>query len=552
MPRCIPVGVARQHHVVPIGRKFGAPVVAIADPTDVVAMDNLRAIIGREFVAVVATDEQIEACLERIYGEGPNVGAKRTAASGGSNPPAPVVSTSASTQSATTVDKSATTVDRGVDAARRGPRQRERISQVRSGGFASARPAHAHSARLVGRPAADSARLLGRPRRQLRQPRSRPARPHRRTHKAAPAPGPAGAPGTPDRPADVLAAALEAMDTTLAKSPASGSPLGDPAKSGVDDLLETSALLSLGDDTVAVPSTIEPPGETVEDVVAAADLVDEVVGEFESSGEVVVAAEEVPEGLAGFPPLARVLVEGERVSLAAMESVLDEREKSGQAIARILTVRGLVTEADLMWGMAQEMGLEFVDLELQSIDFAAAYHLPEATARHHNVLVIGNRDGVPVVAASNPTDVFAMDDLRTIIGRNFITVVATRSQINTYIDRAYHQGGDASEVATVGGLRTSRTWRRRGPGQPPGGGGRRPHRPLREPPRPPGPQRAGLGHPRRAHRREPPHPVPDRRGAARHLDRPPGDRVGRDHPPQGHGRHEHRRAPPAPGRSASR
>ena len=102
-----------------------------------------------------------------------------------------------------------------------------------------------------------------------------------------------------------------------------------------------------------------------------------------------------------------------------------------------------------MWGMAQEMGLEFVDLEIQSVDFAAAYHLPEATARHHNVLVIALRDGVPVVAASNPTDVFAMDDLRTIIGRNFVTVVATRSQISTYIDKAYHQGGDASEVATA-------------------------------------------------------------------------------------------------------
>jgi type IV pilus assembly protein PilB len=130
-----------------------------------------------------------------------------------------------------------------------------------------------------------------------------------------------------------------------------------------------------------------------------------------------------------------------------MEEVLEERDRTGQAIARILTLRGLVNEADLMWGMAEEMGLEFVDLEVESIDFAAAYHLPEATARHHNVLVIAVRDGLPVVAASNPTDVFAMDDLRTIIGRNFITVVATRSQINTYIDRAYHQGGDATEVA---------------------------------------------------------------------------------------------------------
>jgi type IV pilus assembly protein PilB len=236
-----------------------------------------------------------------------------------------------------------------------------------------------------------------------------------------------------ERPEDVLAAALEAIDTSLGRA----DDIGD---AGAD----TSSLE--GNE----PSDPAAPVSAVDqaDVVMAADLVDEVVGEFEHSTEMVEAAD-VPAGLAGFPPLARVLVEGERVALEEMEDVLAERERTGQAIARILTLRGLVTEADLMWGMAQEMGLEFVDLDVQSIDFAAAYHLPEATARHHNVLVMALRDGVPVVAASNPTDVFAMDDLRTIIGRNFVTVVATRSQISTFIDKAYHQGGDASEVATA-------------------------------------------------------------------------------------------------------
>src|SRR5580698_1562833 len=65
--RLLPEAVARRHHVVPIGRKFGAPVVAIPDPTDVVALDTLRATMGREFVAVVAPDDQIEACLDRVY-----------------------------------------------------------------------------------------------------------------------------------------------------------------------------------------------------------------------------------------------------------------------------------------------------------------------------------------------------------------------------------------------------------------------------------------------------------------------------------------------------
>ena len=105
-----------------------------------------------------------------------------------------------------------------------------------------------------------------------------------------------------------------------------------------------------------------------------------------------------------------------------------------------------------MWGMAEEMGLEFVDLDIVGVDFAEAGTIPEATARHHNVIVIANDDGTPVVAASNPTDVFAMDDLRTIMGRSFIVVVATRSQISSYIGRAFNSGGDAADMAMEASL----------------------------------------------------------------------------------------------------
>jgi len=345
--RLLPVAVARRHHVVPIGRKFGAPVVAISDPNDVMALDTLRATMGREFVAVVAPDDQIEACLDRVY---------RT--------DAPMTTAGAAVESPT---ENGTSSVPGVEA--KSP-------------SAEVAPAASQDA-----------------------------------EESVPWEAPIVAVTPPDAPppfvypsSDELAASdLRASDLTTSSG-------------------DNGAGKDLAPD--AVPVAAVPAGERY---VAPSEGVDKEA--------------KVSDELAHFPPLARVLVEGGRVELSTMFDVLSERDRTGQAVARILTVRGLVNESDLMWGMAQEMGLEFVDLDLQSMDFAAAYHLPEATARHHNVLVFGNRDGVPLVAASNPTDVFAMDDLRTIIGRNFITVVATRSQINTYIDRAYHQGGDATEVA---------------------------------------------------------------------------------------------------------
>ena len=188
----------------------------------------------------------------------------------------------------------------------------------------------------------------------------------------------------------------------------------------------------------------------------AADLVAEAVATFKEQrgDEQEYAPDEsnASSATAHFPPLAKALVDGERVSLADMEAVLEEHRESRQSVARILTAQNLVTEADLMWGMAQEMGLEFVDLDMVGIDLVEAGMIPEATARHHNVLVIGSEDGIPVVAASNPTDVFAMDDLRTIMGRSFTVVVATRTQITAYIGKAFNSGNDAADMAMEASL----------------------------------------------------------------------------------------------------
>ncbi len=385
----LPASVARQNHVVPIGRKFGAPVVAIADPGDMVAMDNLRAAIGREFITVVASSDQIDTCLTRVYNGAPTPAAPPPAVA----PPAPPMPT----QSPVATDPSSSVpspAPSGVPIAVDNP------VDVPSPVPSPPPVAVAPMAQTAVQPPGD-------------------------------VPGATPSASGPAATDDVLSAALSSVVLSGAEAEA-----GFVAESEVDAPLAAT----VPPPAQMPPTSAEPGGDDLTDVEVA-------LAEFVEGGSGGEAQSDGGGETSSFPPLARVLVEGGRVSLDDMRAVLRERERTGQAIARILTVQGLVTEADLMWGMAQEMGLAFVDLDVQTVDFASAYHLPEATARHHNVLVMGIEDGIPVVAASNPTDVFAMDDLRTIIGRNFVTVVATRSQINTYIDKAYNQGGNATEFA---------------------------------------------------------------------------------------------------------
>jgi type IV pilus assembly protein PilB len=137
-----------------------------------------------------------------------------------------------------------------------------------------------------------------------------------------------------------------------------------------------------------------------------------------------------------------------------MAAALQAHQQTGESLARYLYNRQLATEDDLVWAMAQEVGLEFVDLSKFPVEQAAAGLIPEATARHHMVLPIRIENGVPIVAMANPTDVFAMDDLRTIMGRNFTPVVATRSQIAAHLRYSRDADVDVSEVAedAAGGM----------------------------------------------------------------------------------------------------
>jgi type IV pilus assembly protein PilB len=130
-----------------------------------------------------------------------------------------------------------------------------------------------------------------------------------------------------------------------------------------------------------------------------------------------------------------------------MARAVRDHEALGESLTRYLLGERLVAEDDLVQVMAREAGLPFVDLAAATPDPAAAALIPEAVARRHMVLAIGFDGGVPVIAMADPTDVFALDDLRSILGRNFRQVVATRAQIDVHLRRIHEPDSDVQAAA---------------------------------------------------------------------------------------------------------
>jgi type IV pilus assembly protein PilB len=67
--RLIPTGLARLHGALPVGLADNAIEVALADPLDAQAVEDLRFALGRDIQVVVAPTAQIEERLRRHYGE---------------------------------------------------------------------------------------------------------------------------------------------------------------------------------------------------------------------------------------------------------------------------------------------------------------------------------------------------------------------------------------------------------------------------------------------------------------------------------------------------
>ena len=133
--------------------------------------------------------------------------------------------------------------------------------------------------------------------------------------------------------------------------------------------------------------------------------------------------------------LGQILIEQGLLTPDQLQQALEEHRKTPKSLGRVLIDLGLIKETDLVRALAEQVGLEFVDLAEFSIDPGATTLLPEALARRYRAIPIGERDGKLLVAMSDPANVYALDDIRTITGRDVQPVVATAADVEQAIQK---------------------------------------------------------------------------------------------------------------------
>jgi type IV pilus assembly protein PilB len=147
--------------------------------------------------------------------------------------------------------------------------------------------------------------------------------------------------------------------------------------------------------------------------------------------------------------LGSILVDRGLISTEQLLAAEEEQHARGTTVSlgRVLVDRGDVTEKDLVAALATQIGMTFVDLADYDIDPRAATMVGEGTLRKRVVLPIGFEDGKLLLAMSDPANVVAIDDVRTITKMEVRPVVATRDDLLKAIDKYASMGEDIEAMA---------------------------------------------------------------------------------------------------------
>ncbi len=122
------------------------------------------------------------------------------------------------------------------------------------------------------------------------------------------------------------------------------------------------------------------------------------------------------------------------------------REFPGEiSMVDALITKKIVSEAEITQLLAQEYGLEMIDLHNYTVPPEVVDAMPGDLAISYNVVPVMKHDDLLTVAMSDPSAMDVIDALRYRLGCDIEAVVATQEQINQILDANYRTPADAME-----------------------------------------------------------------------------------------------------------
>ena len=147
--------------------------------------------------------------------------------------------------------------------------------------------------------------------------------------------------------------------------------------------------------------------------------------------------------------LGDLLVKEKVITPDQLDQALKVQKESGTRLGSVLVKLGFLSDEDVTNFLSRQYGVPAINLTFFEIDNTVVKLIPYETAKRYQILPLSRVGSSLTIAMVDPTNVFAMDDIKFMTGFNIEPVVASESSILGGIEKAYGQGDQQEDLESV-------------------------------------------------------------------------------------------------------
>src|SRR5262245_3663916 len=147
--------------------------------------------------------------------------------------------------------------------------------------------------------------------------------------------------------------------------------------------------------------------------------------------------------------IGELLLKEKRITAEQLQEALNYQRQHGGKLGANLVKLGYVKDDEITSLLSKQYGVPSIALSQFEIDPAVIKLVPAETARKYQIVPLSRAGATLTIAMTDPTNVFAMDDVKFMTGYNVEPVVASETAVLDSIEKYYAPG--AAQAAGKGG-----------------------------------------------------------------------------------------------------
>src|SRR5215467_12167767 len=142
--------------------------------------------------------------------------------------------------------------------------------------------------------------------------------------------------------------------------------------------------------------------------------------------------------------IGELLLKEKKITPDQLQQALAAQKANGGKLGYNLVKMGFVKDEEITALLSKQYGVPSINLTQFEIDPAVIKLIPPDTAQKYQIVPLSRSGATLTIAMTDPTNVFAMDDIKFMTGYNVEPVVASEIAVMEAIERYYPSAAAAA------------------------------------------------------------------------------------------------------------